>query len=108
AACSEAIRRIRLTPVMFEMGARPHPPRDLYRAYLALSDVFIGIYWQRYGWVAPEETVSGLEDEYLLAGQMPKLIYIKRADTREDRLQDLIRRIQNEDRVSYRPFSEAA
>ena len=62
AACKEAIQRIRLTPVMFEMGARPHPPRDLYRAYLAQSDVFIGIYWQRYGWVAPEETISGLED----------------------------------------------
>ena len=48
-ATKEAIQRIRLTPVMFEMGARPHPPRDLYRAYLAQSDVFIGIYWQRHG-----------------------------------------------------------
>jgi predicted ATPase len=108
AASREAIQRIRLTPVMFEMGARPHPPRDLYRAYLAQSDIFIGIYWQRYGWVAPEETISGLEDEYLLARQMPKLIYIKRADTREDRLKDLVRRIQTEDSVSYRPFSDAA
>jgi len=45
---------------MFEMGARAHPPRDIYRAYLAQSDVFIGIYWQRYGWIAPNETVSGL------------------------------------------------
>ncbi len=58
AAAKEAIQRIRLTPVMFEMGARPHPPRDLYRAYLAQSDVFLGIYWQRYGWIAPNETVS--------------------------------------------------
>ena len=31
---------------------------------------------------------------------MPKLIYIKRADTREDRLKDLIRRIQDEDKVA--------
>ncbi len=30
---------------MFELGARPHPPRELYRAYLAQSDVFVGIYW---------------------------------------------------------------
>jgi predicted ATPase len=107
-ASREAIQRIRLTPVMFETGARPHPPRDLYRAYLAQSDVFIGIYWQRYGWVAPEETISGLEDEYLLSGQMPKLIYIKRADTREGRLKELIGRIQTEDQVSYRPFSDAS
>lgn len=108
AASKEAIQRLRLTPVMFEMGARAHPPRDLYRAYLAQSDVFIGIYWQRYGWIAPNETVSGLEDEYLLAKHMPKLVYIKRSDTREDRMKDLIRRIKDEERVSYRPFSDAA
>ncbi len=107
AAGKEAIQRIRLTPVMFEMGARPHPPRDLYRAYLAQSDVFIGIYWRRYGWVAPQETISGLEDEYLLSGHMPRLIYIKQADTREERLAELLRRIQTEDQVSYRPFSDA-
>jgi predicted ATPase len=107
AAVSEAVRAIRLTPVMFELGARPHPPRDLYRAYLAQSDVFVGIYWQRYGWVAPSETISGLEDEYVLSGAMPKLIYIKRADTREARLDELIRRIQSDDRVSYRPFADA-
>jgi predicted ATPase len=108
AACKEAIQRLRLTPVLFELGARAHPPRDLYRAYLAQSDVFIGLYWQRYGWIAPNETISGLEDEYRLAQQMPKLIYIKRADTREDRLKELIHHIQDEDQVSYRPFSEAA
>jgi predicted ATPase len=107
-AAKEAIQRIRLTPVMFEMGARPHPPRDLYRAYLAQSDVFVGIYWQRYGWIAPGEAVSGLEDEYLLAADLPKLIYIKRADKREERLDDLIHRIQDADRVSYRPFTDAS
>ena len=88
-AAREAIERLRLAPVMFELGARPHPPRDLYRAYLAQSDVFVGIYWQRYGWVAPSETISGLEDEYVLSGPMPKLIYIKRTDTREARLDEL-------------------
>jgi predicted ATPase len=107
AASKEAIQHLRLTPVMFEAGARAHPPRDLYRAYLAQSDVFIGIYWQRYGWIAPSETVSGLEDEYLLARQMPKLVYIKRSDTQDDRLKDLIRRIRDDDKVSYRPFSDA-
>jgi uncharacterized protein DUF4062 len=29
-----AITQLRLTPVLFELGARPYPPRDLYRAYL--------------------------------------------------------------------------
>lgn len=56
--------RLRLTPVLFELGARPYPPRDLYRAYLEQSDVFIGIYAESYGWVGPGMEVSGLEDEY--------------------------------------------
>lgn len=103
----EAIESLRLTPVMFESGARPHPPRALYRAYLEQSDVFIGLYWERYGWVAPGEEVSGLEDEYGLSGDRPKLIYIKApAPDREPRLSKLLARIQRDDRVSYRPFSD--
>jgi len=58
-----AIQRLRLTPVMFELGARAHPPRQLYRSYLAQSDVFIGIYGEKYGWIAPDSEISGLEDE---------------------------------------------
>ena len=34
-AVRAAIEGLRLAPVMFELGARPHPPRDLYRAYLS-------------------------------------------------------------------------
>lgn len=104
----DAIERLRLTPVMFEQGARPHPPRALYRAYLQQSDVFVGVYWQRYGWVAPGEETSGLEDEYSLSGTRPKLIYLKvPAPDREQRLSDLIERIQRDDGVSYRPFGDA-
>ena len=67
-----------VVPVMFELGARPHPPREVYRAYLAQSQVFVGIYWQRYGWVAPGEQISGLEDEYLLfGGTQPRLLYVQ-------------------------------
>jgi len=106
-AVREAIESVRLTPVMFEQGARPHPPRALYRAYLEQSDVFIGLYWERYGWVAPGEEVSGLEDEYGLSGDRPKLVYIKTpAPNREPGLSKLIARIQRDDRSSYRPFSD--
>jgi len=48
-----AITQLRLTPVLFELGARPYAPRDLYRAYLKQSDIFVGIYAGSYGWVAP-------------------------------------------------------
>lgn len=104
-AAREAVSRLHLTPVMFELGARPHPPRDLYRAYLEQSDIFVGIYWRRYGWVGPGMEISGLEDEYLLSGGMPKLIYLKTpAEDREERLTALLERIRSDDRVSYRSF----
>ena len=106
---AEAISNMRLAPVLFELGARPHPPKDLYRAYLAQSHIFIGIYWERYGWVAPDMEISGLEDEYRLSGGMPKLIYVKRpAPNQEPRLGELLAEIRDQDRVSYKPFTDAA
>src|SRR5207248_661695 len=106
AAALAAIAGLRLTPVLFELGARAHPPRHLYRAYLAQSDVFIGIYWQHYGWVAPTMDISGLEDEYRLAGDKPKLIYVKApAPACEPGLQALLRRIEADDTASYKPFA---
>src|SRR4249919_3552318 len=93
---------------MFELGARPYPPRPVYRAYLAQSHVFVGIYWQSYGWVAPDMEISGLEDEYLLAGDHPKLIYIKTpAPDREPGLARLLDRIRDDNTASYRSFSNA-
>ena len=112
-AAREAIKQLRLTPVFFEAGARPYPPRELYRAYLAQSDIFIGLYWQRYGWVAPGMQLSGLEDEYQLSAGKPKLIYIKTpAPEREPGLKALLdasaRRIPLLTRSSPRPRSCAS
>ena len=59
-AVRDAVARLRLIPVLFELGSRAHPPRDLYRAYLAQSDVFVGIYGEQYGWLAPGMEKSGL------------------------------------------------
>jgi predicted ATPase len=107
-AARAAITRLRLTPVMFELGARPHPPRELYRSYLAQSDVFVGVYGESYGWVAPDAEISGLEDEYLLAGDRPKLLYIKTpAPHREPRLTALIERIWTQSGVSTTPYRDA-
>ena len=105
-AAREAIAALRLTPVFFEAGARPYPPRELYRAYLSQSDIFIGIYWQRYGWVAPETEISGLEEEYRLSEGKTRLIYIKRpAPEREPQLQQLLDRIRDENFTTYQKFS---
>jgi predicted ATPase len=106
AAARAAIEDLRLIPVMFELGARPHPPRALYRAYLAQSHVFVGLYHQRYGWVAPDEEVSGLEDEYRLSAALPRLVYLKApAPGREPRLAELVERIRADDTVAYRTFT---
>ncbi len=107
-AVSRAISALRLTPVMFELGARPHPPQELYRAYLAQSDVFIGLYWQQYGWVGPGMEISGLEDEFRLSQAFPRLLYVKApAPDREPRLTEMLARIEAEGSVSYRHFGTA-
>ena len=59
------------------------------------------MYWQSYGWVAPAEQVSGLEDEYLLSAGLPRLIYIRSpAPEREPRLEQMIARIQGDGDIS--------
>ena len=105
AAARRAIERLRLVPVLFELGARPYPPRELYLAYLRQSDIFIGIYGQQYGWIAPGQQVSGLEDEYLNAGDKPKLVYVQSpAPERDPRLSAMLERISS-DGLSYRGFA---
>ena len=105
-AAREAIAQLHLTPVLFESGARPYPPRELYQAYLTQSDIFVGLYWQRYGWVAPSMEVSGLEDEYQLSAGKPRFIYIKTpAPEREPGLQRLLDRIRADGVASYQQFA---
>ncbi|MDG4823851.1 DUF4062 domain-containing protein [Asanoa sp. WMMD1127] len=107
-AVRDAVARMRLVPVMFELGARPHGPRDVYRAYVEQSQLFIGVYWESYGWVAPGAEISGIEEEFGIAGHLPKLIYVKSpAPHRDPRLTALLDRIRDDARVSYRHFRSA-
>jgi Domain of unknown function (DUF4062) len=106
-AVRHAIERMHLYPVLFELGARPHPPRTLYRAYLQQSHIFIGIYWQSHGWVGPEMEISGLEDEFWMSVDMPRLIYIKEpAPDRQHGLSELLDRIRGEGDASYKKFRD--
>lgn len=103
-----SVESLRLIPVMFELGARPHPPKDLYQAYLFQSDIFIGIYWQSYGWIAENETISGIEDEFRLSGKLPRLIYVKEpASEREIKLDGLLDSVRSAGDVSYKSFSNS-
>ena len=65
------------------------------------------MYWEQYGWIAPGEDVSGLEDEWNLAPDIPKLIYIKRSEHRQERLDELLGRIRDDDEASYVAFTDA-
>ncbi|MET0771462.1 MAG: DUF4062 domain-containing protein [Candidatus Limnocylindrales bacterium] len=104
-AVKRAITSVGLTPVMFELGARPHPPQELYRAYLAQSDIFVAIYWERYGWVGPGMSISGLEDEFRLSDGMPRLLYLKApAPGREPGLMAMIDEIKAKGSDAYRSF----
>ncbi|HEX7000795.1 MAG TPA: tetratricopeptide repeat protein [Trueperaceae bacterium] len=107
-AARAAIEGLRLTPVMFEEGARSHPPVQVYRSYLSQSDVFVGIYGESYGQLSPGSVVSGLEEEYGLSQGMPTLLYVlDPAPGREPRLSELLGRIKAEGRSSYRKYSTA-
>ena len=99
AAVRDAIRSINHEPILFEeIGARPYPPRDVYKARLEMSQIFIGIYRESYGWTAPEMDISGVEDEFRLAAVqgMDRLIYIyETPSSRDPKLQTLIDEAQN-------------
>jgi tetratricopeptide (TPR) repeat protein len=89
-----AIISINHEPVLFEdVGARPHPPRAVYKPRIETSDVFIGIYRHEYGWIAPGMDISGVEDEFQIASRrgMDRLIYVfKGPGSRDKRLEALI------------------
>ena len=98
AAVRDAVSALHLTPVLFELGARPHPPAALYRAYLEQCHVFVGIYAESYGWVGPGMEISGVEDELRLAGDRPRLLYVREpAPGREPGLEALLEGV----RVDY-------
>src|SRR5580693_9811145 len=108
-AARAAIEQLQLAPVMFESGARPHPAQSVYRAYLEQSDIFVGIYWQRYGWVGPGMAISGLEDELRLAGDMPRLLYVKVPGPGiEPGLLRMLDEITAEGVASYKKFTDAS
>lgn len=105
-AVRRAIERLQLIPVMFELAARPHAPQTLYRAYLDQSHVFVGIYWQSYGWVGPGMTVSGLEDEFRLAGDRPRLLYIRQpAPARDPELVRMLGELESSGAAAYKRFT---
>jgi len=94
AAARKAILSINHEPVLFEeVGARPYPPRDVYKPRLEASHIFVAIYRCSYGWVAPDMNISGLEDEFEIADStgIERLVYVFAGeDSKEQALESLI------------------
>ncbi len=97
-AASAAVRTLRLRPVMHELGEQ--------RQADARCDVFVGLYWQRYGWKSDVSAASAVEDEYLGGGDVPRLVYVKEpASERDPELDRLLEQIRSRDRISWRTFA---
>ncbi len=107
-AARRAIEQLRLTPIMFEIGARDHGPAEVYHSYLEQSDIFLGIYWQSGGWARKDAEPTGLEDEFQAWKDGPRLLYVKEpAPGRDPRLSRFLAEISNTGETSYRHFATA-
>lgn len=92
--------RFRWDTFIFEETSRPHSPRELYKAGIQQSQIFIGIYGSEYGWIDKEKgmTISGIHDEWRLATEYKKYrhAFIKNTNNRESNLTELINEIQKD------------
>lgn len=64
---------------MEHFGSRPETPKEVCLKEVAASDVYVGIFAERYGYVDPDTGLSMTELEYRQAREcnLPCLIYIK-------------------------------
>ena len=71
-------------------------PASCTASYLAQSDVFVGIYGDSYGWVAPERAGLGARGRVRprAADDAEAHLHQERAEHREERLNELIARIR--------------
>ncbi|HEX6146724.1 MAG TPA: adenylate/guanylate cyclase domain-containing protein, partial [Acidimicrobiia bacterium] len=100
-AAKSAIKSLRLVPAGVDLGSLPGQDGPA----LEDADIFVGIYWQSYGWTTDDSPVSDLEQEYDRGAGLPRLIYVKEpAAEREEGLRRLLDRIGNDGRSPSRSF----
>jgi len=94
-AAKSAIKTLRLEPIGVDLGSR----NGHAGLSIADADIFVGIYWQSFGWE------SDLERELEASSGLPGLIYIKEpAPEREEGLTDLLERARSDSRSRTRTF----
>ena len=93
------IHNLPFKPVMFEyeFGSHPSSPKQTSLEYVRDSDIFVGIFSERYGSLLPKEGISITEREYMEAKKFGKytLIYVKETEEnkREEKLRDFLKKI---------------
>ena len=96
-AIAKTLWDLELTPIFAEdFGSRPDTPRDVCLSEVAASHIYIGVFWRRYGYIAPDTGVSATEEEYQKAREcgLPILIYVK--DETDENRHIQLRRLLNE------------
>jgi len=105
AIAKRAIESLNHQPILFEhVGARSSSPRQMYLGKLDQSDIFVAIYKNSYGWVAPGATISGIDDELRRSAQrgMTRLVYVLQSEQdRDARLKTMLEGLQD---VTYWRF----
>jgi len=96
-AIAETLWDLELTSIFAEdFGSRPDTPREVCLSEVAESHIYIGVFWRRYGYIAPDTGISATEEEYQKAKEygLPFLIYVKEEADENRHVQ--LRRFLNE------------
>jgi predicted ATPase len=91
AAAERSIRALRLSPVAPEFPDGGAGPRHFHDSYIDQSHIFVGIFGSRYGPLG-EADRSDIEAAYLRAEGRPRLLYARKVDERDKRLEEMLER----------------
>ena len=99
-AAEAAVTLLRHQPLMAEdFVAKPQSPQSACLDGVATSDIYIGVYGTRYGYVAPRSGLSATEEEFQEARKrgLPILCFVSRENKDDDQSQFLARVMGYED-----------
>lgn len=109
-AAKEAIARLRHQPVMAEdFGAQPVSSQTACLEGVRQSDIYVGIYGERYGWVAPSSGLGATEEEYQEAKRLGlPLLCFEKDGPKDARQAEFLQRIKEYETGNAIAFFDSA
>ncbi len=111
-AADRAISGLKLDRFRAEkFGSFPHPPEVICALLAEQCDIFVLIIGERYGYEIKSRRISVVEFEYEVARAQDRgkiLVYIKEGVTREPRLEDFARRLEDFESGHFRTLFKTA